>query len=263
VARSTLPPTALPGGVRWCHRMPALAGVVPCSPPDVFSSGDGFKVMDVPAGAVPAQVVNLHTGRDRSECLLICPAMRHHPLAVAPLRAIAIPVEAPFPEAALVRIDLADQGSFACRDRRLLPQCERSLGIDLWRDGLKVGDVHTRLHVTEMIDLHPLGNRSTGALVVPAVRHHQAASSSIPFQSVATVVAAHLPDPTTVLVDEILGPHGLIMRGWSDSPWLESTALSVKCCAPGHAPAPPAAAASPGTRRSAAGPSPGSAGSWG
>jgi hypothetical protein len=220
VAGSTLPSSALPGSVRRRHRMPALAGIPPRSAPDVLLPGNGFEVMGVAASAVPAQMVNLHTGRNRPECLLVCPAMRHHPLSVDPRRAIAVPVTAPLPQDALARFDRAEQGSLANRDGHLLSQRERSLGVDLWRDGFKVSDVHTRLHVTEMVDLHPLGNRSTGTLVVPAVRHHQAARRAIPFQSVATVVAAHLPDPTAVLVDEIFGSHGLIMRRESDSPGL-------------------------------------------
>jgi hypothetical protein len=228
VAGSTLPSAALPGGVYGRHRMPALTGIPPCSAPDVLLSGNGFKVMGVTASAVPAQVVNLHPRRNRPECLLVYPAVRHHPLAVDPLRAIAIPVTAPLPQDALARVNRADHGSLTNRNSRLLPQCERSLGVDLWRHGFKVTGVHTGLHVTEMVDLQSLGNWSVGALIVPAMCHCQAARASVPFQSVAAVVAAHLPDPTAVLVDEIFGSHGLIMRRWSDSPELGSTALSVR-----------------------------------
>src|SRR5512132_3380192 len=106
--------------------MSAPAGVPPRRASDVLLSGNGFKVLGVAAGAVPAQVVNLHAWRNRPEGLLVCPAMRHHPLAVDPLRAIAIPVTASLPQVALAGIDLADHGSFADWDCSLLPQCERS-----------------------------------------------------------------------------------------------------------------------------------------
>jgi hypothetical protein len=218
VAGSTLPPAALPGGVRRRHRVPVPAGVPPRSAPDVLQPGNGFKMVGPVASAVPTQMVDLHTGGDGPECLLVRPAMHHHPLPVDPLRAVAIPITAPLPQDALAWIDRAGNGSRTNRDHCPLPQRERSPVVDLWRDGFKMGDVHACLHVAEMVDLHSRGDWSAGTLVVPAVGHHQAARRSIPFQPVAAVVATLLPDPTAVVVDEVFGFHVLILGRGGDTP---------------------------------------------
>ena len=227
MAGSTLPPAALPGGVRGCHHMPALAGVAPRSAPDVLQPGNGFKMIGSVASAVPAQMVDLHTGGDGPECLLVRPAMHHHPLPVDPRCSVAIPITAALPQDALARIDGTGNRSLTNRDRCLLPQRERSLVVDLWRDGFKVSRVDACLHVAEMVDLHSLGDWSAGMLVVPAMGHHQAAGLTIPFQPVAAVVAALLPDPTAVVVDDVFGLHVLILSHGSDTRERSSTVLNL------------------------------------